>query len=293
MVQETGADMMKLVLRHCAQERKKAMRLVNIGNVRVSGLCIGGNPFSGFSHQSQERDREMLAYYTAEQIKDVLRQSEEAGINTLFARTDEHILGIVTEYWREGGKIQWFAQVRGEPDRPESWRDWLRRSVEAGAVACYMHGGETDFWFANGMHDHLREALGMMRAGGVAAGFAGHQPAVHAWIRDNLQVDFQMCSYYNPTDRSKNAQHQSVGEKWDDADVERMLAVIRTINAPVVHYKVLAAGNKPFQSAFERLGQTMRPRDVVCLGMFLKDDPEMIRRNVALFERIVEGVAAQ
>ncbi|MDH7571521.1 MAG: hypothetical protein QHJ73_18245, partial [Armatimonadota bacterium] len=87
------------------------MRKVAIGEAVVSGLCIGGNPFSGFSHQSPQRDREMLDYYTPQRIKETLRQAEAAGINTFFGRTDAHILGIITDYWNEGGKIQWFAQV--------------------------------------------------------------------------------------------------------------------------------------------------------------------------------------
>ncbi len=87
------------------------MRKVQIGNVQVSGLCIGGNPFSGFSHQNSERNKEMTDYYTPECIKETLRKAENAGINTFFGRTDDHILGIVEDYWNEGGKIQWFAQV--------------------------------------------------------------------------------------------------------------------------------------------------------------------------------------
>jgi hypothetical protein len=67
-----------------------------------------------------------------------------------------------------------------------------------------------------------------------------------------------------------------------------MLKVIATIEKPVIHYKVLAAANKPVDESWERLGTTVRPSDVVCLGMFLKDDPGIVAKNVALFERIVE-----
>ncbi len=97
----------------------------------------------------------------------------------------------------------------------------------------------------------------MMREAGVAAGFAGHRPDSHAWIRDHLDVDFQMCSHYNPTDRSDHAEHISEGEVWEDEDREKMLRVIATIEKPVVHYKVFAAGNKPILSAFEVLRRGM------------------------------------
>jgi hypothetical protein len=266
------------------------MRRVALGNVTVSGLCIGGNPFSGFSHQNEARSREMVEYYTPERIKATLRAAEAAGIDTFFARTDDHMLSIIRSYWDGGGTIQWFAQVSQDKGDPDSWRRWMRESLELGAHGAYLHGGVVDFSWANGHFDTLREALDMMRAGGVAAGFAGHRPEAHAWIRDNLEVDFHMCSHYNPTDRTRHAQHIATGEKWNEEDRERMLETIETIRRPVVHYKVFAGGNKPVVPAFELLGKLMKPDGVVTVGMFLKDDPDMIARNVALFEKHVDRI---
>ncbi|MEW6750034.1 MAG: hypothetical protein AB1505_03545 [Candidatus Latescibacterota bacterium] len=264
------------------------MRLRTIGTARVSGLCIGGNPFSGFSHQNEERSRQMRAYYTPERIRQTLRLAESHGINTFFGRTDDHIFGILRTYWDEGGTIQWFAQVCTERGEPESWRRWLQGAADLGATAAYLHGGVVDNYYANGRFEVLREALGRMRDRGVVAGFAAHRPEAHAWIRDHLDPDFQMCSYYNPTDRSQQAQHISTGERWEDGDREAMLAVIATLRRPAVHYKVFAAGNKPVLPAFGVLGRHMRPDDVACVGFHLADDPEMIARDVALFEEHVE-----
>ena len=268
------------------------MRQSRIGKLKVSGLCLGSNPFSGYSHQTPARDRAMLDYYTPERIKRTLRDAEAAGINTVFARTDARVIGILREYFREGGALQWFAQVCSGEGNPDSWRDWLAAAVDAGCAAAYLHGGQVDFWYANGAFDVLAEALDRMRAAGVAAGLAAHKPEAHEWIRDHLDVDFQMCSHYNPTDRSKNPKHSSVNEKWEDEDRGRMLEVIQTISRPVVHYKVFAGGNKPVVPAFKLLGRMMRADDVVCVGMFTQDDPDMVRKNVALFEEHVEGTVA-
>jgi hypothetical protein len=35
----------------------------------------------------------------------------------------------------------------------------------------------------------------------------------------------------------------------------------------------------------------MRAGDISCVGMFTKDDPDMIRKNVSLFEEYVDGVS--
>jgi len=130
----------------------------------------------------------------------------------------------------------------------------------------------------------------MMREVNVAAGFAGHSPDAHKWINDNLDVDFQMCCHYNPTDRSRNPHHIGEGEKWDYEDRQLMLDVIANIKKSVVHYKVFAGGNKPIIEAFETMGKCMRQIDVACVGLFPKDDPDMIRKDIALFEKYVDKI---
>ena len=268
------------------------MRLRTIGSAQVSGLCIGGNPFSGFSHQSPERNQEMLDYHTPERIHEVLRSAEKHGINTFFGRTDDHIFKVLGDYWQEGGQIQWFAQVCIERGDPDAWRQWLAGAVELGCTGAYIHGGVVDNWNATERWDLFVEALGRMRDAGVVCGFAAHQPQAQTWIRDHLDPDFQMCSYYNPTDRSKSAHHQHAGEKWEDEDRRAMLDVIATIPRPVVHYKIFAGGNKPILPAFETLGRAMREDDVALIGVFLKDDPDLIAVDVDLFDEHVDAVLA-
>lgn len=266
------------------------MRTRTIGTAQVSGLCIGGNPFSGFSHQSDARSRQMREYYTEARIRATLAQAEAHGINTFCGRTDDHICGVLRAYWHEGGRIQWFAQVCTERGDNDSWRKWLTAAAELGATAAYLHGGVVDYSYANQECVRLEEFLRRCRDLGVIAGFAGHKPEAHAWIRDHVDADFQMCSYYNPTDRSRHAGHIDTGEVWDDEAREAMLAVIDTIQRPVVHYKIFAGGNKPIVPAFQILGQHAKEHDVACIGVFLKDDPGMIQADVALFEEHVEAV---
>ena len=39
------------------------------------------------------------------------------------------------------------------------------------------------------------------------------------------------------------------------------------------------------------MGKAMRENDVALVGFFLKDNPDMMREDIALFEEYVEGVA--
>lgn len=50
------------------------------GKVSVSRLLVGGNPISGFSHQSRAMDEEIMGYFSAANVQKLLAQRERAGI---------------------------------------------------------------------------------------------------------------------------------------------------------------------------------------------------------------------
>ncbi len=267
-----------------------ALQKVQIGLAEVTRLAIGGNPFSGFSHQSSQRDAEMRRYYTTARIKQALRKAEEAGINTLFARADNHVIRLLLEYWDEGGTIQWFAQTASE--RPDYARN-IATAAENGAKGCYLHGGQTDYYWNLGQTEHFALALRKIRSFGMAAGLAGHRTEPHEWVRDHLEPDFQLCCYYDPSPRVDKPDHVPTdAEKFDPAHRDRMAGVIRSLKASAVHYKVLAAGRTPPRKAFQYVAGVIRPQDIVLVGMYLGDDPEMIEKDVALFEEIVQPAVA-
>jgi len=267
-----------------------ALAHVSLGSVTVSRLAIGGNPFSGFSHQGAARDRDMRRYYSAARIKAALRKAEAAGITTLFARADNHVMRLLEEYWDEGGTIQWFAQSASERD------DYLRNidvAAERGAKGMYLHGGVVDHYFSRGETDHFARALERIRERGMAAGFAAHNPAPHEWIRDHLDPDYQLCCYYDPSPREASPHHMtSDQELFDPAHRDAMARFIKTLKVPCVHYKVLAAGRTPVEEAFAYVARTIRPSDVVLVGFYLGDDGDLIAKTVEAFERIVPGGGA-
>jgi len=264
-----------------------ALARVSLGKVQISRLAIGGNPFSGFSHQGAARDREMRGYYTADRIKAALRKAEAAGITTLFARADNHMMRLLEEYWDEGGTIQWFAQSASERE------DYLRNidtAAERGARGMYLHGGVLDNLFARGETQHFARALERIRSHGLAAGLAAHNPIVHEWIRDHLEPDFQLCCYYDPSPRDESPHHVTSDEEvFDPAQRDVMARCIGTLKAPAVHYKVLAAGRTPVEEAFSYVARAIRPQDAVLVGFHLGDDPDQIAKTMAAFERIVPG----
>jgi len=263
-----------------------ALEKIRLGSVEVSRLALGGNMFSGFSHQGDARDREMRKYYTVANIKAALRKAEAAGINTFFGRTDNHVVRTLEEYWDEGGKIQWIAQTASEIS---DFTRAINTAGEHGAKGCYLHGGQTDYFFHQKQFDNFFKALDKMRSLNLVAGFAGHRPEAHQWLRDNVKADFQMCSYYDPQVRQSSPDHVARDdEKFDAADRDAMARTITTISRPVVHYKVLAGGRNPVDEAFKYVAGIYKPTDVVIVGIYLGDDEEMIAKTVAAFEKHVQ-----
>jgi hypothetical protein len=259
------------------------MEHVELGGVEVSRLILGSNPFSGFSHQTPERDLEMKRYFTTAKIKETISEAERLGITTIFARADNHVVRLLLEYWDEGGQIRWFAQTCPEVGSNERC---VVRAVKGGAKGCYIHGGVMDNFLAQNRLDEIPPAIDLIKESGLAAGVAGHNPATFEWAEENLDVDFYMCCYYNSANRDKEAEHISGMTEWfRDEDRQRMTDLIQGLSRPVVHYKIMAAGRNKPEEAFAFAARNMRPGDAACVGVFTRDRPDMLAENVRLFEQ--------
>ena len=70
-----------------------------------------------------------------------------------------------------------------------------------------------------------------------------------------------------------------------------MIDLIGRLSKPVIHYKVLAAGRNDPAEAFATVAKHLRPNDAVCVGVFTRDQPHMVREDVDLFEAALAGRA--
>lgn len=267
-----------------------ALGTVKIGDVSVSRMIIGGNPFSGFSHQTPAKDREMRHHYTVAHIKEALGRAEAAGITAHISRADHHVMRYLTEYWDEGGRMVWIAQTC--PELGSVMRG-VENAIAGGAKACHLHGGMMDHLLANRQLDEIPGAIARLREAGLAPGIAGHDVRVFEWAEENVDVDYYMCSYYNPQPRETHAEHiAGMTEVFEPANREAMVRAIARLSKPVIHYKVLAAGRNDPREALRFVARHLRPQDAVCVGVFTKDHPNSIGENVRLLEDALARVAA-
>ena len=256
-----------------------AIPTVSIGPHDVSRLIVGGNPFSGFSHQSPERDQEMLNWYTTERIKEVLHEAKALGLNTSVMRTDAFIYRVLREFRNEGGGLRWIAQM----DPSVGWKRSVDEAVANGASGYYIHGAMTDQCFADGTLFLIAEIIAYAQSQGLVAGLAGHAPEAHlAVYEEGIPADFHVVCFYNC-----GSLHAGGGEKFDPADPPRAVEVIRHIQKPCIGYKIMGAGRVPAQQALEFAFANIKPTDAVNVGIFTGDNPNMVVENVRFVERLL------
>lgn len=261
---------------------------VSLGGLEASRLIIGGNPFSGFSHQSKARSAEMVAWYTDERIAEALTQAESLGLNACICRGDDHIARVLKRYWDQGGTMRWIAQT---DSHAETAMAGARFCLDHGASACYLHGGIMDHYVAQERFDDVRAFADAVRMGGIPVGVAGHATADFTWAEENLDLDFYMVCYYDPSSRRQVPHHDpSAAEGFHSQDREERVAMIQRLSRPVIHYKILAAGRNDPAEAFAYAARHMRPIDAICVGIYTNDDPDMLAKDVKLLLESLRAV---
>jgi len=252
-----------------------------IGDLEITRFMIGGNPFSGFSHQSRERTQAMLAWYTDERIIETLFQAQELGLTACLMRGDPHVTNVLKQYWDQGGTMRWIAQT---DSRSITAVDGGRYCLDHGASACYLHGGVMDHYVAQERFDEIAAFIQFVQDAGLPAGLAGHVPADFGWAEANVDADFYMVCYYNPSDRALRPEHDpEATERYEPEDRAARVACIQTLQRPAIHYKILAAGRHDPKQAFDYATAHMRPQDAVVVGVYTEDNPNMIAEDLDLF----------
>lgn len=263
-----------------------ALPTIQLGELRVSRLIAGSNQISGFSHWSPERDREMTDYFTVQNVKEYFRDCEANGITALVARCDYFIERVLSEYWREGGRIKWIAQTA--PEMRDQMGN-IRMAKRAGASAVFIHGGDLDNLLSTGSQAEVRERLQLIHSLGLPAGIAAHDPKHHLEAQElGLPLDFHLVCLYNLTGY-RGRKGADLQERFEPEDRARALAALRLLERPCIAYKVLAANRLTPDEALSDLKQALRPKDGILMGMFPPDRPNIVgdnaRRIAALSER--------
>ncbi len=267
---------------------------VPFGTHTISRLIIGGNPFKGFSHNTEAMSKDMVAYYTERQMVEVLLRCEREGMTAMQSRGDHHIMGMIRAYREAGGTMQWIGQTASE------WEDVLeniRVMAELEPIAIYHHGTRTDRYFQDGRMDVVRERIELIKELGMMAGVGAHLPEVFDWVESqDWPVDFYMCSVYNLSKQPKTepavAGHRPEDPLFTDPDRDVIFEFTRQTRKPCLVFKVLAAGRKcatqdEVRQAYRYALDRVKPNDAMVVGMFPKYE-DQVRLNAEHIRALCE-----
>jgi hypothetical protein len=254
---------------------------VDFCGIKLTRLIIGANPFGGFSHQSEERDKEMLNYYNIDRIIETWNLAENSGINTMITNNETpHVLQAVREYLQSGGSLQWIAQVNGR-NKPEMLNA-ISEVVDIGCKALYLHGALVDDAYLRKDDETIRIWCDHARSLGVPAGVAGHAPEAHLWVNSHDIADFHTVCFFNC-----GSLHYGKGEKFRLADIGPAVECVRQIQKPCIGYKIMGAGRIDPRMAFEYAFESIKATDVVNVGMYRGDKNNIVEENASIVRDIL------
>ncbi len=254
---------------------------VDFCGLSITRLIIGANPFGGYSHQSQERDEEMLTFYTVGRIKETWVHAEQSGINTMITNNETpHVLQAVREYLNEGGSLQWIAQVNRR--EKADLTDAVAEVANIGCKAAYLHGALVDNAYEQKNENVIRKWCDIVRSYEIPVGVAGHSPEAHLWVNSLDIVDFHAVSFFNC-----GSLHDGEGEKFKLNDIGSAVKCINKIEKPCIAYKIMGSGRIDPRMAFEYAFDKIKPTDVVNVGIHRGDNDNMVQENADIVRKIL------
>jgi hypothetical protein len=258
-----------------------ALPSVDFCGLNVSRLIIGANPYGGYSHQTSERDQAMVSYYTPERIIETWERAEAAGINTMITNNETpHVMEATRQYLSSGGRLQWIAQLNNRGFA--RMEDAVDAAVEVGARGVYFHGGIIDGLFAQRDESTLRSWVRHVQSCGLPAAVAAHAPAAHDWVDSLDLVDFHVVCFFNC-----GSLHDGEGHMFRLADVPAATACIQRLTKPCIGYKIMGSGRLDPTMALEHAFESIKPGDVVNVGMHRGDHDDMVEVNAAIVRQVL------
>jgi hypothetical protein len=275
-----------------AKTESQALPKGKIGNLEFTRLIMGGNLIAGYAHARQLAyvSTLMRQYNTPGKIRQTIELGEQNGITAIesWAMDDNSQLFA---HWKNGGKIQWIAQVRlGQMWGSEGGFTQIHKAIDEGAVALHLTGDNAESLLDDGRFDMVGEAVEHIRSQKRIAGVAAHDLRVivecekRKFNVDFYQKTFHPSGYFGGP---KPGDPDRVG-KYDNSwcsDAQAVIDVFAKINKPWIAFKVLAAGAVQPREAFPFA--VNGGADFLLVGMF----DWQVADNVKLAQRVFRVIS--
>ncbi len=253
-----------------------------LGNLTVSRMMMGCNPFIGHSHGrdlSPYVNKLISEYNTEQKILETIHLGVLAGINTFVMTTD------VYEYINKYNDI-YNSKIQGICMAGLPKNDLLaniNKALEFGPTSIYIHGRVADAYIKDGQIDQITKAMEHIRSQGLQAGMGAHCiETVEACEELKIPLDYYLKTFHHdqywsalpeeyrddpyicigPSYLDHNKYHDNMWDLFPKYTVE----AVKKVQKPLIGFKVLAAGaiqpQDGFRYAFEN------GADFIIVGMY-------------------------
>ncbi len=240
---------------------KGTLPKAKIGNLELSRMILGGNLIGGWAHA---RDliyvsKLVKAYHHRQKVFETFQLAEACGINAFL--TNPVLIDQIKDYWKStGGKIKFISDCASG----ELMTD-IKKSIDAGAAACYIQGGVGDAMVRNEQFDRIQQGIELIRKAGIPAGMGAHKlSTVQACVEKGIKPDFWMKTLHEVNYWSAKPKEEC-DNIWCD-DPAKTIAYMKDLPQPWIAFKILAAGALQPRPAFRYAFQN--GADFICVGMY-------------------------
>jgi hypothetical protein len=270
-----------------ALEPRKTLPVGKIGQVTFSRLMLGGNLMSGHAHARDLSyvSRLMREYNTDAKIRQTLELAEHHGITTMNSWVMDRNQPVF-DHWKNGGKMNWIAQVRLDG---KGGFDQARRAIDEGAAAVHMTGDAAEQLLHRNQFETVARMLQFIQSRKCPAGVGAHDlRVIMECEKQALQADFYAKTfhahdYYSAPRADETGAVGRHDNSWC-SDPEAVVECMAAVQKPWIAFKILAAGALSPRAAFPHAFNS--GADFILVGMF----DWQIEENSTLAGRVLGAV---
>ena len=272
-----------------------ALPMGQIGKLKVSRMLLGGNLLTHFTHSRDLRYVYNLAahYNTDAKILETLALAEQHGVNTLSIHNPPHAIGVLKQYRKQGGKIQWIVCPTATVENDLAvYTAEVKELVDAGCEAIYLWGVSADALLSQHRVDLIGKAVEAAKNLGVPSGVGCHDLRVVEQCEQNkIPADFYIKTFHHhdypsgPKPEQLKGPTAEVPAYWCK-DPQGTIDLMKTVEKPWIAFKVMAAGAIPPRDAFQYAFDN--GADHILVGMFdfeIADDVELAKSAIGATKR--------
>ncbi len=243
------------------------MKQVTIGDLTLSKIICGSNPFCGSSHFSEARDAEYRGRFSDEGIERTIQRCISLGINAVESSASERMVAILSRLRQENGDpLHYVGSTRIDNTSDiRSHQQKLSLLIDNRADICVIHSQFVDRPRRDDSISGLPRMIEQIHDAGLLAGISTHRVETVEFCEEK---GYGLDTYLFPLNLSGFVYPGYKGTE----SVQDRIDLVRGIPKPFVLIKTLGAGRIPPGEGLQFIAENAKPNDLISIGFGTEDE---------------------